>query len=157
MRFIRRVRATAKDHELRETAQVVDAPPGVEFAQVVRADEVVEPRAGEFGGDALDGVDAEARARALEFRVIEDKARLISERGGEHGAAQRGGRGRARELVRRVRGGNEDHPVQRELLQRLAREDEMPVVDWVESAAVEREVHLPGRMREERARTPARR
>jgi hypothetical protein len=36
---------------------------------------------------------------------------------------------------------NEDHTIERQLLQRLAREEKMAVMNWVEAAAVKRSTH----------------
>src|SRR3954470_8238417 len=95
------VRPAPEDDELDEPAQVADAMPRVELRHIVLADEVHDRLARMALADFLDRLDGETRPRAMQLQVILQKAVLPRDRRRDHGAADRGRRRGAIELVRR--------------------------------------------------------
>ena len=63
--------------------------------------------------------------------------RLAGQGETEHAQTQRGGRGLAAGLERRLRGGNEEETVERELLARRLRHEQVPEVNRIEGTAEE--------------------
>ena len=88
----------------------------------------------------LDSFHSVARAYAVDFGVIAFKTRLACDGCAHHFQTQcwRCERGI---FKRRTRGGDEDDTIQRELFHRLAGENQVPVVDGIKGASVERGAH----------------
>ncbi len=130
-----------KDDEFREPAQILNPSPGVQFTEVVGPDQKKKSGSRVQGPDAFHRIDGEVRTRPRQLPVIDLETRLIGERGGEHLATEfrRGGGGC--ELVWGKAGGNEEHAIQLQRLQRVAREQEVAIVNGIERSAVKREAH----------------
>lgn len=131
----------AKNDELDEPAEIVDPAPGVQFAEIVGADQVKKLRLGMAGAESFHGVDRVARPGGQNFRFVEVEAGFIGECGDQHFVSQRRRSGICRELVRGERSRDEDHAIELQPLQGIACQHEVAVMDRVESAAVEREAH----------------
>lgn len=139
--------APAEDDKLCEPAQLLDAMPGVELGEIVVPEEVKEPRLRPARAGRLHGVDGEAGAAAGRFTRIQLEARFARDRRRHHRAAHLGQGGGGVELVRRNRRRDEDHAIQRELLDRIASKDQVPVVDGVEGTAEKGKTHGWGEVR----------
>lgn len=132
----------AADHETHQRAQFVDAVPGVQGRDVILADEVEKVRArGVPGAQGVDCVDGVRGSGAVEFARIDGETGFARNGGLEHlqplVARRAGGTG---ELVRGDCGGDEDQVGEAELFHGVAREEEVPVVNGIETAAVEADV-----------------
>jgi len=134
--------ATPEHDEFHQPAQVIVAAPGVQFPQVISADQIEELRLRMNGANAFHRVDGEARAVAVEFGIIEREARLAGDGGREHFPAHAGRSRGGGELVRGQAGRYENDPIELELLEGLAGQEKMAVVHRIETAAVERETHF---------------
>lgn len=135
------IAASPEDHEAHESPQFVDPPPGVQCGHVVLADEIEKLGAGMSRAGVLDGLNGKTRTCTMDFRIVEREARFTGDGDCNHVAAQLGGGRRRGELMRRERGGDKYDLIELQLLNRLTSENEMTVVDWVESSAVEAEAH----------------
>lgn len=125
-----------EDDELHQPAQIFEAMPSVQLGGIVIADEVKELRVRVARPQRFDGIDGKARPFPAEFAVVHGESGLSGDGEFQHLAAQVGRRGRAFEFVRRNAGGNEDHTVELQTLDRITRQDEMAMVHRVEGSPV---------------------
>jgi hypothetical protein len=77
----------------------------------------------------------------MEFVGIESEEGFVGERGLEHGLAEVGGGGGAVEFMGGAGGGDEEDAIEGELFGGVASEDEVAVVNGIESATIESEIH----------------
>lgn len=131
--------ATAEDDELNQRTEVIDAPPGVELRHVVVADEIMQLGFGIARAHLLHRIDREARPLAMDFLIIHKEARLVLDCCAEHFVTQRRGYRPSVQLVWGKRCGDENHTIEVQEFHRIAGEDQMPVMDRIEGAAVESE------------------
>lgn len=83
----------------------------------------------------FDGVDGVGRCGAREFQLIETKSRLALDGGTDHFGAQVSGSRLLSRLVRRKRGRDEEEAVEFQLLQGVAGQDQVPIMNGIEGAA----------------------
>ncbi len=135
------VLAATEDDELHRAPKLVVAMPRLEFRHVVVSDEVKEARLRPARAEYALGLDRKARSVPMQIAIFALKARLARDRRRDHLAPRLAGSGCGVELVRGKRRGNEQHAIQPKLLPRFASEDEVPVVDGIEAAAVKADFH----------------
>src|SRR4051794_10715951 len=133
--------AAPENGELHRLRDFLEAMPGMELGDVVLADEINEMGVGMLLPDFPDGIHRVARPGAVDLALVENEARLARDGCADHlHTSLRAGRP-APELVRRDGGGKEDNTIKAHKLHRVAGEDQMPVMNRVESAAVKGETH----------------
>ena len=111
--------------------------PARQVRQVVFADEKEEFRVFSLRAQLFHGLDGIGWRRAIEFQPRGRKALFVRDRRVEHLPAHCCAGRRVAGLMRRLRGQNKDHFRETEGLERFAREDQMSVVDRIETAAVD--------------------
>ena len=108
---------------------------------MIFADEVEEAGVGELLLVAGDGIDGEVGAWRMEFVGIESEEGFVGESGLEHGLAEVGGSAGVVEFVWGAGGGDKEDSIEGELFGGVASEDEVAVVNGIESATIESEIH----------------
>jgi len=83
----------------------------------------------------FDGVDGIGGRGAVEFQFVETKAWLSLNRSADHLRAKVGGRRLLSRLVRRTCDRNEKEAVELQLFQRVAGQDQVPIMNGIEGAA----------------------
>jgi hypothetical protein len=137
----RGVMGAGEDDELDELEEFGDFSPSGEEGEMIFADEVEELGVGELLLVAGGGIEGEVGAWRMEFVGIESEEGFVGERGLEHGLAEVGGGGGAVEFMGGAGGGDEEDAIEGELFGGVASEDEVAVVNGIESATIESEIH----------------
>jgi len=123
--------------------------PGVEFGELVLADEEGESVGGVFGAEGFEGVDGVTgpppafalRLAAGEFAGVGEEEGVVGDGGVEHGEAVFGGCALVMLFVWGDEGGDEEDAVGAEEFAGALAGDEVAVVDGVEGSAVDQCVH----------------
>ena len=137
----RGVRRAGEDDELDELEEFGDFSPRGEEGEMIFADEVEEAGVGELLLVAQDGIEGEVWAWRMEFVGVESEEGFVGERGEEHGLAEVWGSGGEVEFVWGESSGDEEDAIEGELFGGVASEDEVAVVNGIESATIESEIH----------------
>src|SRR6266404_1606955 len=127
--------APVQDSKLNHLREIGETSPGRERRDVVLADQ-----ANEFGVrlarfQRFHRVHGVGWRRAFQFHCIQTKPWLPLDRGTQHFHANLGGRRRAPEFVGRDRGRDEDHALELQLLESIACQDEMRLMNRIERPA----------------------
>src|SRR5688572_9542385 len=127
--------AAVQDHELHQLRQLREAMPGRQAGDVVFADEKKK-----FGvwfalAKRLRGIDRVGWRRAFQFERIDGEVRVAFDRGAQHLQANGGRRRLLLQLVGRKRGRNENQARELQRFDRFAGQDQVPMVNRIESAA----------------------
>lgn len=130
-----------EDDKLDELEEFGDFSPSGEEGEMIFADEVEELGVGELLLVAGGGIEGEVGAWRMEFVGIESEEGFVGESGEEHGLAEVGGGGGVVEFVWGAGGGDEEDAIEGELFGGVASEDEVAVVNGIESATIESEIH----------------
>ena len=125
-----------EDHEAHELPELLPVLPGVQRAEVVLSDEIKNLGPRMPLAHEPHGIDRKRNPLAADLAVVPCEARLALDGRRKHLATARSGRRRPPQLVRRDPGRNKYHAVEAKFFQRLAGENEVPVVDGVEAPAV---------------------
>ena len=105
--------------------------------QVIGAEEIDEFGLRVARAEFHDRIDREGRKCAPQFKIVDGKERLAFGGSGEHIQARLRLGWRHVELVRRNCGRHKDDPLELQLFERFAGEDQMPVMNRIERAAVD--------------------
>ena len=128
--------AGAIEHrKLNHFRKVAEAVPRRQLGDVIFAEQENEFGIGLALFQHFDGVDGVGGRGTGEFQFVETKARLALDRGADHLHAQISGRRLLSGLVRRTRGRNEKEAVELQLFQRVAGQDQVPIMNGIEGAA----------------------
>ena len=127
--------AAIEDGKLDHSRKVGESVPGRKLSDVVFADQE-----NKFGirlalFQRFDRVHGVGRRGACEFQLVETKPRLALDGSADHLGAQIAGRWVLSRLVRRTRRRDEEKAVEVQLVDGIAREDQVPIMDGIESAA----------------------
>ena len=135
------IMGAGEDDELDELEELIDFSPSGEEGEMIFADEVEEAGVGELLLVADGGIDGEVGARRMEFVGIESEEGFVGESGEEHGLAEVGGGGGVVEFMGGESSGDKEDAIEGELFGGVACEDEVAVVNGIESATIESEIH----------------
>src|SRR6516164_9784917 len=114
--------------------------PPRQLLNVVFTDQAVDGRVAFASANFLNRVDCVRRRRSQQLAVIHFKLRLAFDRRSQHCYSYFAVRDRSGLLERGNRCRDEDDFVKTESLNRLAGENQMRVMDWVEGAAINRDL-----------------
>ena len=124
-----------ENRELHHFRKIVETAPGGKLRDIVFADQANELRVWLATAERFDCLDGVRRRRPLELQSIETKSRLALNCRPQHFHASIGPSWRPSQLVRRESSGDENQVVELQLLDRVPREDQMPMVDGIEGPA----------------------
>ena len=127
--------AAIQNNELDQSRQLGKAMPGRQAADVVFADQIDEFSAGLALTKCFHGLDRVRRRRTLQLQGVESETRFAFYRRAQHLQPDSRRRRFPLEFVGRERGRNEEHAVEFQRFDRIARQDQMPVMNRIESAA----------------------
>lgn len=130
-----------EDDEAGDFQEVVVPAPFGQVGDVVLSDEVKEFVGGKAGAPGFQGINGKAGAGAVKLGVVALEAGFARDGGLDHGEADGGWRGLTMGFERRNGGGNEHDAIERQLLQCLARQEQMAVVNGIETPPVKRGAH----------------
>ena len=137
----RGIMGAGEDDELDEQEEFIDFSPSGEQGEMIFADEVEEAGVGELLLVAGGGIEGEVWAWRMEFVGVESEEGFVGESGLEHGLAEVGGSGGVVEFMWGESSGDEEDAIEGELFGGVASEDEVAVVNGIESATIESEIH----------------
>ena len=137
----RGVRGAGEDDELDVLEELIDFSPSGEEGEMIFADEVEEAGVGELLLVAGGGIEGEVGAWRMEFVGVESEEGFVGVSGLEHGLAEVGGSAGVVEFVWGAGGGDKEDSIEGELFGGVASEDEVAVVNGIESATIESEIH----------------
>jgi len=102
---------------------------------VVRADEIKQRRAGKSPGVIANGIDRKRYTASFDFLVVDFTIGLASQSEPQQAQSLFRRRERQARLERRLRGGNEEQPLQLQFLARRLRHEQMAAMDRIERAS----------------------
>jgi hypothetical protein len=127
--------AAVQDAELDHLREIGKTMPAWKLHDVVLADQENEFGFRLAGLERLNCVDGVGRRGAFQLHGVQAKLRFAFDGGAQHFHADLRGRRLLRKFVRRDRSRNEDQAIQIELLHGITCQDQMPVMNRIESAA----------------------
>ena len=129
-------RAAIEHDELHQRTQLGEAMPTLQPRNIVFADEIKKLRATFARPQLFDRIDRVRRRGAMQLDDVDRETRLARDRRPQHFQARFGSGGRMIEFVGRNSGRDKDNYLELEFFHRVAREDQMTVMDWIKRAAI---------------------
>lgn len=124
---------------MREALEFLEILPRGQTLEIVFPDEIKQARPGEFGAVFAERVNRERGPLAVDFAGIEGKSVLAAQGGLEQGDARFRRRRGTIQFVGGDFGWQKDDPLEPELLEGVARQQEVPIVNGIKTASEEAE------------------